>query len=203
MEKKKLIVLMTILISTISVIADKYKVLYVNSADIKVENKRIATGNVFSDTEKIIWTNDQQAMKVFNLNTKRTTILTAKALKKKNASTLYEYLTNTRHLSTREYNKRKTLEEWQIDSTLYLLDTLYLTRPNIAGNDIVANIIDNQGNKIELPISSDKKSYIITKDIYEHFAPYIHKFVIRECDRDRGWEYDVYRRLIIETVPMK
>lgn len=184
------------------VFADRYKVLYVNSTGIKIETKNVTVGSVFTDKDKIVWTNDQQAMKVVNLNTNRIMILAAKALKKKNASSLYEYLTNTRHLSTRALKRRKTMEVWQIDSTLYLLDTLYISRPNLRRNNIVARMIDDKGKTMDLPFSKDSRSYVITRDIFGSQALIPKRFTIRELDRERNWEYVVYRKLIIEPVTM-
>lgn len=202
MEKKRLVIIMAVLMTACHVFADKYKVLYVNSTGIKIETKNVAVGSVFTDKDKIVWTDDQQAMKVINLNTNRIIVLAAKALKKKKASSLYEYLTSTKHLSTRDLNRRKTMELWQVDSTLYLLDTLYISRPTMRGNDVVARMIDDNVKTIELPISKDSKSYVITRDMCGNQTQKPKRFVIREFDRERNWEYVVYRKLIIESVPM-
>lgn len=184
------------------VFADKYKVLYVNSTGIKIETKKVVVGFVFTDKDIIVWTNDQQAMKVINLNTNRIMILAAKALKKKNASSLYEYLTSTKHLSTRDMKRRKTMELWQVDSTLYLLDTIYISRPYMRGNDVVARMSDDKGKTIDLPISKDSKSYVITREMFRSHTLIPKRFAIREYDRERNWEYVVYRKLIIEPVSM-
>ena len=66
-----------VLMVTSFVFADKYKVLYVNSTGIKIETKNVAVGSVFTDKDKIVWTDDQQAMKVINLNTNRVMVLAA------------------------------------------------------------------------------------------------------------------------------
>lgn len=194
--------MVSILMAACHVFADRYKVLYVNSTDIKIETKNVSVGSVFTDKDMIMWTDDQQAMKVINLNTKRIMVLAAKAMKKKKASSLYEYLTSTRHLSTRDMKRRITMELWQVDSTLYLLDTLYISRPNIRGNDVVARMIDDNGKTMDLSISKDSKSYVITRDLYGKQALTPKRFAIREFDRERNWEYVVYRKLIIEPVSM-
>lgn len=192
----------TLIMVACHVFADRYKVLYVNSKGIKIENRNAAVGSIFSDKDKIEWTDDQQAMKVINLNTNRIMVLAAKALKKKKASSLYEYLTSTKHLSTRNLKSGKIMEMWQVDSTLYLLDTLYISRPNMRGNDVVAKIIDDKGKTIDLPISKDGKSYVITRKMYGNHALPSQRYSIKEFDRKKDWEYVVYRRLIIEPVLM-
>ena len=141
MEEKKIILVASLLMIACCVFADKYKVLYLNSPDIKVGNKTIVVGNVFDDKDAIKWTSEQQAIKVMNLNTKRVMVLAAKALKKKNATSLYDYLTSTKRLSTRDFRKKQMIEEWQLDSTLYLMDTLYISMPHRQFKSVVAKLI--------------------------------------------------------------
>lgn len=203
MEKKRFVFIIAVLTVVCHVFADKYKVLYVNSTGIKIEDKDADVGSIFSDKDKIVWMDDQQAMKVINLDTNRIMVLAAKALKKKRSSSLYEYLTNTKHLSTRDLKRGKTMEEWQIDSILYLLDTIYIRRPQIRSNLVVASIINNQGKTIDLPISKDGKTYVITRWLFRNIASNPHRFSIKELDKERNWEYVVYRRLTIELLKMK
>ena len=94
------------------------------------------------------------------------------------------------------------METWQIDSTLYLLDTLYISRPLIRGNNVVPRIVDDNGKAMNLPISKDGMSYVITREIYGNKTLTPKRFSIKEFDRDKKWEYVVYRRLIIEPVSM-
>lgn len=203
MEKKWLAFIVAALLATSYVFADNYKVLYVNSSGIKINNNSITVGKVFSDKDKIIWSGDQQAIKVVNLKTNRIVVLAAKAMKKKKTSSLYEYLTGTKHLSTRNLKERIILEEWQIDSILYLLDTLYIRRPYMEEKSTVAQIVNDKGNLIDIPISKDGKSYMITREVYGRITPVFAKFTIKEYDKAKEWEYIVYRNLIIEPIQIK
>lgn len=182
------------------VFADRYKVLYLNSPGIKVGNKTLVVGNVFDDKDAIKWTSDQQAIKVMNLNTKRVMVLAAKALKKKNVSSLYEYLTNTKHLSTRDMKKRRVVEEWQLDSTLYLMDTLYISMPQRESKSVVAKLIVRQGAVEVIPLSNNGQYYILTRSIYGNNSPHPLKIDIIEYDSNQNWEYIVYRNLTIEPL---
>ena len=203
MEKKKLIIIMVVLMFACHVFADRYKVLYVNSTEIKIETKNVVVGQVFSDKDKILWTSDQQAMKVINLNTNRIMVLAAKALKKKNASSLYDYLTSTKRLSTRDYGKKRTIEEWQLDSILYLMDTLYISMPQRHVKSIVAKIIVKQGEVKEIPLAHNGQYYIITRSMYGNSSLHPLKIDIKDYDSEQNWEYTVYRNLIIEPLPMQ
>lgn len=200
MEKKKIVFTVAFMMLVCHVFADRYKVLYVNSPGIKIETKNAVVGLVFSDKDKIVWASDQQAMKVVNLNTNRAMVLAAKALKKKNASSLYDYLTSTRRLSTRNLKRNRTTELWQIDSTLYLLDTLYVSRPQTSKRNVVAFFADIKGNKRNLSITEDGHYYVITRNQFRDNEAYPIKLSIMEYDEEKKWEYVVFRNLIIEQV---
>ena len=201
--EKKIILVASLLLIACCVFADKYKVLYLNSPDIKVGNKTIVVGNVFDDKDAIKWTSEQQAMKVMNLNTNRVMVLAAKALKKKKSNSLYEYLTSTKHLSTRDLKKRRLVEEWQLDSILYLMDTLYISMPQRQFKSVLAKMVVRQGAVKETPLSHNGQYYILTRSIYGNRSPHPLKIDILEYDAKRGWEYTVYRNLTIEPLPIK
>lgn len=203
MEGKKKTLLVALLMIACSVYADKYKVLYLNSPNIRVGNKTVVVGDVIDDKDAIKWTSEQQAMKVMNLNTKRMMVLAAKALKKKNVSSLYEYLTSTKRLSTRNPRKNRIIEEWQLDSTLYLMDTLYISMPQGTTQSVVAKIIVRQGEVKEIPINHNERYYIFTRSIYGNSSPHPLKIDIIEYDPKLNWEYSVYRNLIIEPIPIQ
>lgn len=198
MEKKKQIVLGILLMVTFCAFADKYKVLYVNSSDIRIGNKSIAVGNIFDDKETITWTSEQQAMKVINLDTKRVMVFAARALKKKKATTLYEYLTNTKHLSTRGINQNR-IEEWQMDTTLYLLDTLSLSIPARHNPSAKAKLVFRHGKEITLPVNGNY--YIITQNLLGQNGSQPIRADIIEYDKEKDWSYTVYKNLVIELVP--
>lgn len=199
MDKKKEIILGLLLITSCFAFADRYKVLYVNSSDIRVGNKVISVGNIFDDKETIKWTSELQAMKVINLNTKRVMVFAAKALKKKKSSSLYEYLTGIKHLSTRELN-HNNIEEWQMDTTLYLLDTLYLSLPPRHNKSATAKIVRKQGKEISIP--NNGHNYIITRNLFEEQKSQPIRADIIEYDKERDWNYIIYKNLNIELLPM-
>lgn len=202
MEKKKLVFIVALLMVAYHIFADRYRVLYINSTGIKIETKNVFVGSVFSDKDKIVWEDDQQAMKVVNLNTNRIMVLAAKALKKKNASSLYDYLTSTKRLSTRDYRKKRIIEEWQLDSALYLMDTLFISMPNRHSESVVAKLIVRQGTVKEMPLNHNGQYYILTRSIFGNSSSYPFKIDIKEYDPMLNWEYTVYRNLIIEPLPI-
>ena len=209
MEKKRLTFLVAILMVVCHISADDYKVLYVSSPDIKIKNKTIAVGDVFTDNDKIEWTNDQQVMRVINLKTNRVIVFKAKTSKKKESTSLFEHLTDTDHLSTRSIppvdnskKDNKTTVKQQKDSTYYLRDTLYIKRPYINDHKVVASIVDEKRKAIDIPISEDGKSYVITKEIFNNQVPLNQRFSIKEYDKERDWEYVIIRSFYIMSSPM-
>lgn len=209
MEKKRLTFLVAILMAVCHISADSYKVLYLSSPDIKIKNKTIAVGDVFADNDKIEWANDQQVMKVINLKTKRVVVLAAKSLKNMESTSLFEYLTNRERLSTRatppvnhsNRNSNTTVRQ-QKDSTYYLQDTLYIKRPYINDHKVVASIVDEKRKAIDIPISEDGKSYVITKEMFNNQVPLNQRFSIKEYDKERDWEYVIIRSFYIKSSPM-
>ena len=203
MEKKILIFMVVFFVITCHVFADKYKVLYVNSTGIKIEKKNVVVGSIFSDKDIIEWTNNQQAMKVINLSTNRIMVLAAKAMKKKKSYSLYEYLTSTKHLSTRQITKKRVLEEWQLDSTLYLLDTLYIRSPHKKEKSVLTKIVIKESGERVIQQYNESQYFIITRNIFENRIPHQINVDIKEYDKEYNWEYIVFRNLIIEPLPIK
>ena len=59
--------------------ADNYKVLFVNDASLTYNNgKAVKVGDTFSDVNAIKWQKDKQAVKVFNLTTKKQMLMLGK-----------------------------------------------------------------------------------------------------------------------------
>lgn len=197
MNKKELVLGLLLMVACCAY-ADRYKVLYVNSSDIKVGGKAIAVGSVFDEKETVRWTSEQQAMKVVNLTTNRVMVFVAKALEKKNASTLYEYLIRNKHLSTRGLKKNPT-EEWQLDETLYLLDTLYISLPPRHNQSATAKMVVKQGR--EIPLTNNGHHYVIPRSLLGRTGSQPINVDIVEYDKEKDWSYTVYRNLNIEIVP--
>lgn len=80
MEKSSLIIVSVFLL-TLSMLADNYKIIYVNTETIKIGNKVCKKGDIFSDKDTIYWTIDSQAFKARNMTTKSFFVFSAKSSK--------------------------------------------------------------------------------------------------------------------------
>lgn len=107
--------------------ADSYKVLSTNSSDIRVNNKPIKVGDTFKDTDIITWTQNQQAIKVYNFTAKRQEILVARGVSKQRTQSASDILASTHHLSTHAPGMAETdfarLVQ-AIEGEYYLLDEI-------------------------------------------------------------------------------
>lgn len=199
---KKIVLLISLLIIGCSAFADNYRVLYVNSEHIRIGNRYIAVGDIFKDTDIIVWSSEKQSMKVLNLKNNRVFICTAKSLNKKKSHSLYDYLTSTKRISTRSLSNVVYDEEWQLDSVLYVLDTLYVSRPNYnTKNSQPSIVIKSHGYNREIPILFDSRYYKIPSEVIKRSMASLVKLDIVEYDKERDWKYIVYKDLIVEMLP--
>lgn len=78
--------------------ADNYKVLLVNDASLKYKNgKTVKVGDVFKSAEDIDWQKDKQAIKTFDMTTKKQVMFLGKKYVRKSGS---DALTGQKFLST-------------------------------------------------------------------------------------------------------
>ena len=111
--------------------ADNYKVLFVNDAKLTYKNgKTVKVGDTFSDVNAIKWQKDKQAVKVFNLTTKKQMLMLGKQFIRK---TGVDALLHSEQLSTNDLmdtsDAPKTIYEKLgsvFDSQYDLLDAIEL-----------------------------------------------------------------------------
>ncbi len=206
MNKKNNIIwlVLTLLGMTIAcpVQAVKYKVLYSNSTNVRIGGQTVKAGMQFDEKDKIVWTSEDQALKVMDLSTKRIKIIAAKALNKKGVATLADYLHKVSHLSTRGYGKETIV----VDTVCYMLDTLKIHAGPHHGNQMKDEaIIDVNGDSEITAIkkSSDKKEFILTRDMFARRRSKVAYVDIRETDSRNNWQYYIYKRLRVEMLPLK
>ncbi|WP_028902325.1 MULTISPECIES: hypothetical protein [unclassified Prevotella] len=98
----KRLLLLTCLASWLSYAsADNYKVLFINDASLTYNNgKKVKVGDTFSDVNAIKWAKDKQAVKVFNLTTKKQMLMLGKQYIRK---TGMEALISSKRLSTNDF----------------------------------------------------------------------------------------------------
>lgn len=189
-----------LLLSAQLAMADNFRVLFANSANIRIGNQIARKGIEFNDNDKISWTSNNQALKVMNLSTNRIMIIAKKAFDRKNAKSLADYLRKVKHLSTRDYGTESVVS----DTVFYLLDTLRVDAGKHYGDDMIDEaVLIISGDTVTTNVikSKDKKEFLITPKIYGGKNPSMVYIDIVETDKQRDWRYYVYRRLRIEPLP--
>ena len=90
-----------------------------------------------------------------------------------------------------------------MDSKLYVLDTLYVSRPNFNARQVQSSIrIKANGFVREIPIPSDGRYYKIPRGIIERIGNSYVELDIIEYDKERDWKYMVYKDLLVELLPV-
>ena len=203
MKKVQFIVafLLALFAVTLHINAVRYKVLYVNSGTVKIGGKTAEAGMVFDETDRIAWSSDRQALKVQNLSNDRVLVIAARSFQKKDSKSLANYLSRVKHLSTRGYEAQMVVA----DTVCYMLDSLELDAGTAVLADMTEEIVVTDGKETvvrKVLRSRDGKSYLITRDMISgRFADVVYVDV-RVNDRRRCWQYDVYRRMRIEKMPL-
>ena len=118
---KKFISLVLLFVFAIPMHADNYKILWMNTNNIKIGTKVCTENSVFSDRSTIIWTKQGQAFEAQNLRTKEIDLFAEPAFKIQKSKSILEYYIRTNHMSTR--STHPTAKELKVN----LSDTFYMT----------------------------------------------------------------------------
>lgn len=104
---------------------EQYRILYINSNSIDIGGKQCHVNDCFSADDKIRWKNKNQVMKVICLSTQQQRIFAARDLKKSKHKTLSSYISQRKHMSTRDgvLLSLSQLEDCLAD-TFYLIDSI-------------------------------------------------------------------------------
>ena len=115
----------------ISIWADQYRILQMNTMSIKIGQRVCKIGDTFSDDDIIYWSVDKQAFKAQNLNSKVIRLFSEPAFRSKDSKTIKDYYLKTNHLSTRGGVISFKDLAWELEDTLFLYDTLHIPSPKI------------------------------------------------------------------------
>ena len=126
---KKGILLLSVLCSSMTLLADSFKILQMNTPSIMIGKKICKSGDVFYDTDPIRWTNEKQVIKAMNQNTKQIKLFVAKTFTKSDAISVKDYYLKNNHLSTRGGVVTFSDLTEELSDTLYLYDSMQIESP--------------------------------------------------------------------------
>lgn len=95
------ILLFALLIVSVSLRAEDFKILFINTESIKIGKNTCVAGDVFSDGDKIFWKGGKQAMKVISLETKKQYVLVSEDFKQRKLKSAKDFIVKNNRLSTR------------------------------------------------------------------------------------------------------
>lgn len=119
-------ILILTLFASVSMHAEDFKILFVNSESIKIGKTVRKVGDTFSDTEKIYWKDGKQAMKVISLESKKQYVLVSEDFKKKKMKTAKDFIFKNHRLSTRGISRLSDVGE-QVGDLIYWFDPTLIT----------------------------------------------------------------------------
>lgn len=192
---KKLSVLLFLIVSSGTIFAVRYKILYLNTTSVKIGNRVLKVGDSFSekDVPSIDW-KSAQVIKVRNEESKRTCVITERKNELDFSPSLTDYLTNVKGLYIRDYNSKKALQ---------LLDSITL---NVTGAKETSKFIAVWHDGVykvrtELPLSKDGKHLYLTRSIYGHHTPQKASILFLEYNTRTNAEPANLGYLLVEPLP--
>ena len=105
--------------------AEEFRILYLNTENIKIGKTVYNVGDTFNDNEKIYWKDGKQAMKVISLDTKKQYVLVSEDFKKRKMKSARDFIVKNNRLSTRGQGNLSTVRR-QIGDHIYLLDSILI-----------------------------------------------------------------------------
>ena len=173
------IYLLALLFISTSVMAEDFKILFVNTESIKIGNNTCVAGDVFSDSGKIYWKNSKQAMKVISLDTKTQYVMVSEDFKERKLKSAKDYMIKYHRLSTRGIGSLSSVASvigdrlYWLNPTLIKIDFLpeegeyfFLLTPD---NEIIKLEIDDQQLVIDERIWGEAIPFPIETDLYFHY----------------------------------
>lgn len=146
--------------------ADKYQILAMNTPTIQIGEKFCQLGDEFSDKDDIVWAKDNQALKALNTEKKTIHLFAAPNFKKHDTKTVFDYMTRSKHLSTRGSMTLKELENYLSDE-FFLLDTICIETTELTDNQHVFRMsYYYDGKVVKKHLQCDDGDFFITRSLF-------------------------------------
>ncbi len=166
------------LLASASMRAEDFKILFLNTENIKIGKTVRAVGDTFNDGEKIYWKDGKQAMKVISLETKKQYVLVSEDFSKRKLKSVKDFLSKSNRLSTRGIGSLSAVKA-QVGDIIYWVDPVLIAieyEPGdgeffflrYEGKDIPLEITDGQ-LVLGAKIWSGAEIASIEPDLYFHY----------------------------------
>lgn len=134
MNITKLNIIISFLLTALSASAMKYQIKVLNTPSITIDNKVSKVGDWFDDQSVIVWSKDNQAMRVVSEDNKVYT-LSAKLYKESKSKKFSDFIIYTKPLAARGTNNLDLIEQLaeRFDNTFVMLDEIVI---DLSGVDV-------------------------------------------------------------------
>lgn len=182
------VLLLLLLCVTTTAVAEDFKILFVNNGTIQIGGKAFERGDVFSDSEKIAWTDAKQAVKVLSMASHKQYVFVSTDFKERKLKSAKDYLVKTNRLSTRGRGSLSSVGR-QIGETLFVIDTTEISISYeleeaeyffLLWDGNRHNLTYNDGKLVFTPDIWAGKEEPITVDLLFHYADGDEECVIEE-----------------------
>ena len=150
--------------SNLSSAAKKYQIKVLNTPSITIEKKEAKVGDWFDDQSVIVWSKDNQAMRVVSEDNKVYT-LSAKLYKETKAKKFSDFILYTKPLAARGKKDLDLIEQLaeRFDQDFIMLDEIVIDLSNISVSKNDYFILERNHNNRKQIIVYPKKHNIIIK----------------------------------------
>lgn len=142
----KILIFISCIISTLNCAAKKYQIKVLNTPSITIDKKEAKVGDWFDDQSVIVWSKDNQAMRVVSEDNKVYT-LSAKLYKESKSKTFADFIVYTKPLAARGTNNLDLIEQLteRFDQDFIMLDEIVIDLSDVAlPNDAVFRLYSSE-----------------------------------------------------------
>lgn len=178
MKALKLTIILSCLITAFTCSAAKYQIKVLNTPTITIDNREAKVGDWFNDQSVIVWSRDNQAMRVVSDENKVYT-LSAKLYKEAKAKKFSDFILYTKPLAARGTKDLDLIEQLgeRFDQDFIMLDEIVIDLSDI-------ELQDNASFRLYLSEDSNSK-YLEVIPIAKFFS--ISRMSLNQlCDSDKG-----------------
>lgn len=164
---RKVFILLLVLLFALVIWADNYKILQINTPNVKIGSRICSKGDTFSDESVIFWTQDKQAFRAQNLRTKEIKLFVEPEFRAMGCKTVKDYYVKTNRLSSRggSVSISDLMDEMQ--DTIYLCDSIIIETPmQLDSTHFFYIVYDVDSTQIQQRLNSKENSLVFDKNLF-------------------------------------
>lgn len=190
MNITKLNIIICFLLTALTASAMKYQIKVLNTPTITIDNKAAKVGDWFDDQSVIVWSRDNQAMRVVSEDNKVYT-LSAKLYKESKSKKFSDFIIYTKPLAARGTNNLDLIEQLaeRFDNTFVMLDKIAIDLSDVMlPKNCVFEIISKENKSKIMSKPKDGEIFFLRSSVNRksiHVSDSIMKFdVFLYCESD-------------------